>query len=609
MSATGPTAAPSPQPAPPALDALTASNGQLFWVEGRPDGDVLVSWRHGRIRDVLPPGVHASSAVHEYGGGAYVARGHEVWFVRADDQRIWHAAGGALRPVTPLRRHGSARHADLQVSGSGLLVCVRERHDADVVNELVSLPSDGSAEPYVIAQGWDFYSSPRIAPNGSQLAWITWNQPLMPWDGGWLWVADLRPDGLLAEPTLVAGGPDEAVVQPQWSPDGILHYVTDRTGWWNLHKVADGQVTAAISIDAELAVAPWEFGYSTYRFLGNERIATIVQRGARNWLSISHGDDNGSAEPIPLPYTWIKPYLAADRGRLAVIGATPTRAPRVTLVDPVTAASHEIAAGESPSSRVTDAESIRFPTRSGSYSYALLHTAANASSGSSGRVALPLLVRPHPGPTSNAQLRTDAWVSFFTDHGFAVLDVDYAGSTGYGRAFRTALRGNWGVLDVSDCVDAVHHLAAIGWVDPTRVAICGSSAGGYTALRAVATTRTFAAAAVRHAIIDPATWRRTAPKFQAHHADLLIAPPSDHATYQERSVLRHAKAITAPVLIIHGEDDKITSVAEARQLADVLGPYASLITFPDEGHGLRHPSHERQALQAELQHLREALGC
>lgn len=598
--------APQLQATLPSLDALSVADGQLYWIEGRPNGDVLVHWRDGRTRDVLPAGIHVASTVHEYGGGAYLAHGNRIWFVRAEDQRIWCAAGDTMRPVTPQPQHGE-RHADLQVGLSDLLICVRERHGSDpVVNELVSLAGDGSADPQVIAQGWDFYSSPRIKPDGSRLAWLTWNKPLMPWDGAWLWVADLHPDGRLGKPTLVAGGENEAVTQPQWSPDGHLHFLSDRTGWWNLYADQDGHAEAIINIDAELAPAPWEFGYSTYQFLDDRRVATIVQRGSQTWLGVSHRDKR-PPEPVPLPYTWIKPYLAIDRGRLAVIGATPTRAPSISLVDPATAAIQQLHARQSLAGSPAEPDAIRFPTRSGSYSHALLHQAASPGSGGSTRLPQPLLVRPHPGPTANMQLRADPWVSFFSSHGFAVLEVDYGGSTGYGRAYRNSLRGNWGVLDVSDCVDAVDFLAAAGRIDPARVAICGSSAGGYTALRAVATTQTFSAAVVRHAVIDPATWRQAAPKFQAHHADLLIAPPTESATYRERSVIQQAGAIRAPVLIIHGEQDTVTPVSEARQLAQALRGRASLITFADEAHGLRRPDHQGQALDAELAHLERAL--
>ncbi|MGH3568361.1 MAG: S9 family peptidase [Pseudonocardia sp.] len=594
--------------APPAsVDGLSVADGAVYWIEGRPHGDVLVRWSAGRSGEVLPPGVHVASAVHEYGGGAYLARSGEVWFVRTEDQRIWRTAAGTLVPVTPQPRQGEHRHADLQISPEGPLICVRERHHAHRVdNELVSVPADGSAEPRVIAQGWDFYSSPRITPNGSRLAWLTWNRPLMPWDGSWLWVADLDGDGVLGPPTLIAGGPDESVTQPQWSPDGILHFLSDRTGWWNLHRHRGGHTEPVIVVDAELGPAPWEFGYVTYQFLDRHRIAVTVQQGFQAWLGVAHNDHRPLAR-IPLPYTSIKPYLAIDRGRLAIIGATPTHAPSVALIDPSTANTQELTRPRPPTQPSTHPQPIRFPTQDGGQAHAVLHPATPAPSGGYARRTPPLIVRAHPGPTANTHHRPDPWITFFTSHGFTVLDVDYRGSTGYGRAYRNALRGCWGVLDVADCVDAVDHLATAGRIDPTRVAVCGSSAGGYTALRAVATTDTFAAATVRHAIVDPATWRESAPKFQAHHTDLLIAPPSEPEIHQQRSVLHHVPAITAPVLIIHGEQDAVTPVAQARRLASALGARAILITFPDEAHGLRHPDHANHALHAELGHYRRAL--
>jgi dipeptidyl aminopeptidase/acylaminoacyl peptidase len=571
----------------------------LYWIEGRPEGDVLVRWDGVRRADVLPPGVHVASAVHEYGGGAYLVHCGDIWFVRADDQRIWRMVDGRLAPVTAVPEQGEHRHGDLALRPPGLLFCVRERHrSGSVVNELVVLPMDGSGQPKVIASGWDFYSSPRPDLAGSRLAWITWNQPLMPWDGAWLWVADVDADGLLGEPKLVAGGPDESVMQPRWSPDGVLHFLSDRTGWWNLYRQHAGHTEPVIVLDAELGPAPWEFGYASYQFLGSGRIATTVAQRSEVWLGLS---SPGAPEPerIPLPYRSIKPYLAVDRDRLAIIGSGPRQDPRIAVVDPATAIRRELFPSV-PEHNGTEPELIQFPTRDNTHAYAIMHVPP----GSFGTALLPLLVRAHPGPTANAPLRFDPWVAFFNGHGFAVLDVDYRGSTGYGRAYRNALRGAWGVLDVADCVDAVRYLAESGRVDAARVAICGSSAGGYTALRAVATTDTFAAAMVRHAIIDPVAWSRSAPKFQARHADLLITP----ATNRRSSPLQTADAITAPTLIVHGERDTVTSISDARQLAASMGSRATLLAFADEGHGLRSPDHEHQALTAELAHLHRALG-
>jgi len=589
------------------VDAVTIADGRVYWIEGRAEGDVLLVFSAGTVAEALPAGIHVASEVHEYGGGAYRVHGGEVWFVRAEDQRIWRTDLGSLRPVTPEPSHGRCRHADLHIGPQGQLVCVRERHqDGEVVNELVTMPADGAAIPRVIAHGWDFYSSPRISPDGTQLAWITWKPPLMPWDGSWLWTATMSPDGQLGPQTLVAGGAEESVTQPSWSPDGILHFLSDRSGWWNLYRHHHGATEQVVTIEAEMGPAPWEFGYTSYQLLADDVVAAIVQQGGQTWLG-TWTPQRPSPARFDLAYTSIKPYLAAADGQLAIIGSTLTQTPTVALIERDSGRVRELtqpARAARTSHRFTP-EQLRFPTRDNSHAHAELYPAYRSTSGDP--APAPLLVRAHPGPTSNTNLRLDPWVHFFTGHGFAVLDVDYRGSTGYGRGYRNALRGHWGELDVTDCVDAVDYLAANRRIDPTRVAICGSSAGAYTALRAITTTNTFAAAAVRHALIDAATWRDSAPKFQAHHAELLIGLHTDQTTYDERSVLAHTDAIAAPVLIIHGEKDTVTPIAQARRLVDLLGARATLITFTDEGHGLRHPDHSLQALAAELDHLRRNL--
>jgi dipeptidyl aminopeptidase/acylaminoacyl peptidase len=586
----------------PSVDALSVSDGRVYWVEGRPFGDVLVSWYRGRRRDVLPAGISVASAVHEYGGGAYLVHHGELFFVRGDDQRIWWARSGALSPLTARPGDGEHRHADLSARPDGrLLVCVRERHHGgEVSNELVAVPVDPTATATaVIASGADFYSSPRISPDGTRLAWISWNAPLMPWDGTELWVADLGSDGRLGPATLVAGGPDEAVSQPRWGPDGLLYFLSDRTDWTNLYRHRDGRVEPVILADAELGPAAWEFGYASYEFLPQGRIATTLQRGPHTQLALHRGDTR-RPKPVSLPYTSLKPYLAGDDKRLVVIGATVTQGPTVTLIDPDTAHRRELTQASLDKHSSGSPELIRFPTRDGAHAHAVLHHPTDQPAGPPA-----LLVRAHPGPTANTQLRFDPWISFFTRYGFTVLDVDYRGSAGYGRRYRTALRGRWGELDVTDCVDAVDHLAKHTVLDSTSVAICGSSAGGYTALRAVATTDTFAAASVRHAVVDPATWARTAPKFQAHHPSLLV-PPALGPPPAGRGW--PPTAINAPLLMIHGERDTVTPIAEVRRLATALGNRASLLTFADEAHGLRHPGHVNQALRAELDHLRRHLG-
>lgn len=591
MTSTSPPPESGPGPSATAIDALTAVDGRFYWIEGRASGDVLVTSRNGLTADALPAGVHVGSTVHEYGGGAYIARDRVVWFVRAEDQRLWRARDGVLTPLTAHGVDGEHRHGDLCLSPDAqLLVCVRERHTGrGVINELVCMSAEVPGRPRVLASGADFYSSPTFDPTGTQLAWISWNAPNMPWDGTHLWTAPQRPDGSLGQATLVAGSADEAISQPRYSPDGILHFLSDRDGWTNLYRRDDGRVEPVVVCEAELGPAAWEFGYRSYELLPEHRVVATVQEGPRTWLALA--DSEGALARLRLPYTSFKPYLAVDGDDLAAIGSAPTHTPTVVLINMRTGTHQELTVPlrRRRSEPGESLELIRFPTRDNSHAHALLHPPTSTTAGE-------LLVRAHPGPTSNTHLRLDPWVLFFTSHGYAVLEVDYRGSTGYGRAYRNALRHQWGQIDVTDCIDAVTHLTQTPRFDPNRVAICGSSAGAYTALRALQNTGVFRAGCVRHAVIDPTTWARNAPKFQAHHATKL-APPRRGPDASDESV---------PIHLIHGEQDTVTPIEDIR--AYIAGrPHSTLLTYPDEAHGLRHPDHLDQALYSELAHLHSHL--
>lgn len=592
------------------FDAVQMDGAAVYWIEGRSEGDVLVSWTSaGGSKDVLPEGTHVASCVHEYGGGAYLATDQGIWFSRADDQRIWRTTSNGVTPVTATR--GQHRYADMRITRDGLLVCVRERREPGrVVNELVALPAMSCTEPYVIASGWDFYSFPRPSPDGRRLAWTTWNHPLMPWDGTWLWIADVRPDGRLSEPSHVAGGPDESVFQPEWSPDGVLHFVSDRHGWWNLYAYTGAAVEPVLLGETEMGVAQWELGYATYAFLSHGRIAVLLQDGPSQTMAVWHAGPR-RLEPLTLPYMSMKPYVATDGEQIAVVAAAPDRAPRVALIDPLTRDVRELGEGTASIDRrwISMPERVGFATRDGSAAHGVFYPPHNPDARPPHDLPPPLIVRPHPGPTANAALRLDPSTQFFTSRGFAVLDVDYRGSTGYGRAYRCALRGRWGLLDVTDCVDAVSHLAEAGRIDPARMAVSGASAGGYTALRALATTDIFVAGVARSAVIEPALWRAVAPKFQAHYCEMLIgAWPEAEDLYAERSVLQHASAITTPVLLIHGDNDPVTPLQQARDLADRLGRRGSLLVLLGEAHRIRRPANISHALHAELAQYRGALG-
>lgn len=587
------------------VDAVQITGEHVYWIEGRPSGDVLIrsSGSAGR-EDVLPSGLSVASCVHEYGGGAYLATEDAFWFVRADDQQIWRATRAGLRAVTAAPRHGEDRYADLRLSASGLLVAVRERHaHGAVTNELVMLPADGSAAPWPVAQGWDFYSFPRPSPDGRALAWTTWRHPLMPWDGTWLWMAEIRKDGTLGDARHIAGGPEESVFQPDWGPGGVLHFVSDRTGWWDLYtRLPDGEVVSLVHLElADLGTAQWEFGYSTYAFLDNDRIALLSYQGGATQLNI-WDRRRSHVRAVELPYTSIKPYLAAHGRRVTMIGAAPDRMPAVIMTDIDSGESRELtaAAGIAPGLPAPNPEVVAILARDGGQVYARLYRPQPGK----GLAPLPVIIRAHPGPTSNAPLRLDPWVQFFVGHGFAVLDVDYRGSTGYGRAYRNALRSQWGLLDVSDCIDTVEAIGQDGSLDLTRVVISGASAGGYTALRAATNTTKFRAATVRSAIVDPAAWRTAAPKFQSHHADLLLGPISN---WRDRSLLRPGITAHCPILAFHGGQDTVTPLRQVRELVAAVGEQISLVVYPDEGHRLSRPDNIEHATYTELAHYRAAL--
>ncbi|MGH3328547.1 MAG: prolyl oligopeptidase family serine peptidase [Streptomycetales bacterium] len=596
-------------------DAVQMAGKAIYWVEGRPaeEGrDALVRWTPGDgPRDVLPE-VSVASHVHGYGGGAYVAGRHAIWFIDADDQRLYGLSGhGPPRSLTaPPESPSAAAYADVRVTPDQRhLVCVRERRElGGVVNELVALPVDGSEEPWVIASGSDFYAFPRPSPDGRWMAWTTWRTPLMPWDGTWLWLAELRSDGRPGPPELVAGGPDESVFQPEWSPGGVLHFVSDRSGWWNLYARTGGRVEPVFTLEAELGVAQWEFGYSTYAFLAGGRIAVLVQEGSRQRLAILH-PSTGQLQPVGLPYTSIKPYLASDGQHVAVIGSDPTQTPTVATVDSRTGHYRELAGGTTSIevAYVARPEPFSYPTRDGRHAHGLFYPPTNPQVPAPREDRPPLIVRPHPGPTANTPLRLDPYVQFFTSRGFAVADIDYRGSTGYGRTYRQALLGRWGSLDVDDCVDAVDHLAATRRVDLQHVAISGASAGGYTALRAIATSHRFCAGVARSAIVDPWAWREVAPKFQAHYVEGLVGARQGTEDPDAGCLLSGSTRGRPPVLLINGGKDPVTPADHARALAQVLGEQAHLLVYPEEGHALRRSHNIASALRAELVFLRRCM--
>jgi len=414
----------------------------------------------------------------------------------------------------------------------------------------------------------------------------------MPWDSSEVWVADYAPGGGVGAAVRVAGGPDESAVQPQWAEDGSLYFLSDRTGWWNLYRWRDGRTEAVAPMEAECATAPWESGYANYVALPYGRIGMIVQRGPEHRLVVVERDRRNTS--IELPYTSIKPFLAAAGDRIALVGASPTRAQEIALV--ATDGSGRVAVirqGHGEAIAVSVPEVMR--VRSGDAEVTALFYPPVG-----GARPAPLIVRPHAGPTYHSDLRLDGEVQFFTSRGFAVVDVDYRGSTGYGRAFRKALDGHWGRFDVEDCRNVAVHLLATGRALPGAVFISGASAGGYTALRTVCEDGPFCLAVARSAIVDPQRWTTTAPRFQRPHAAVLA---HDGARVLPGRVRR-------PVLLIHGDRDEVAPIGDVTGLATALDErklLAGMLTLEGVGHYVSAPAVLAVALEAELDAYRAVL--
>jgi dipeptidyl aminopeptidase/acylaminoacyl peptidase len=604
-----------------AYDAVHTSGEAVYWLETRPSQDgwaVVVRWTEDTgAADAVPAGFDVGSRVHEYGGGAYLPAGRTLFACHQGDQRLYRIDRQrdpvpiTPAPLTPV----GLRYADLRLVSSGeLLVGVRERQQGeDVVNELVALPVDGSVEPWVVASGHDFYAAPRPSPDGRRLAWLTWDRPCMPWDGADLWVADLGPDGRLGPARHVAGGPQESIVQPEWNAEGILHFVSDRSGWWNLYREHHGQVESLLPLAAEFADAPWELDYSSYAFVGDGCIACRYRQHGRDRLGLLD-PESGRLTDLPIPYTSLKPYLRAVGDRLALIGASPTTSSAVATLHLPTGRL-DVLTGAKLSldpTWVSVPQPIQFPTRDGQTTHALYYPPTNPEVTRPPDAWPPLLVQAHPGPTADAKARLELRTQFFTSRGFAVVDVDYAGSTGYGRGYRERLTGQWGVADVSDCLDAARSLVEAGKVDGRRLVISGESAGGFTALCALASDDFFAGGVSRFGIADLETFRQQAPKFQAHELDRLVGPyPEAAATYRARSPLHLVDRIARPVLLVHGLEDTVVPPSQAQAMAEALerrGVQHVLVAVPGEGHGFRRPVSIRRGVEVELSFYLAALG-
>jgi dipeptidyl aminopeptidase/acylaminoacyl peptidase len=562
---------------------------------------------------------------HEYGGGAYAIHRGTAVVSGFPDQRLYRIDPGGLPvPITPDVGAGKWRFADGSITGDGRWwIGVRERHDlgprvADVVNELVVLPLDGSTEPRVIAGGRDFYANPRIAPDGSRLSYLAWDLPWMPWDGTDVIVADLTPDLTLADERHVAGAcPGEAIWQPEWAPDGALVFASDRSGWWNLERL-DGDVRTVLhEMEAEFGYPLWVFGERSFGFLGDGRIACCYDRDARTRFAVL---DPGSGEllDLDLPHDALRfgPGVAVEGSTIVCIGGSARIPPQVVWLDlsarSVDVLRESVTATVDPA-YLSEPRPISFPSEDGRTAHALYYPPVNPGSSAPEGERPPLIVTAHGGPTGNATPVFDLGLQYWTSRGFAVVDVNYGGSSGYGRAYRELLRGRWGEVDLEDCVAAARFLVAEGLVDGDRLVVRGGSAGGYVVTRALTSTDLFAAGASYFGIADLVPFATgDTHKFESMYEHTLIGPwPEAEALYRDRSPINHVDRLATPMLVLQGTEDEVVPQAQAEVIVAALRerrvPHAYLL-FEGEGHGFRKAENIVAAREAELSFYAQILG-
>jgi dipeptidyl aminopeptidase/acylaminoacyl peptidase len=595
------------------LEQLAVDGAALYWIEARPsEGGRNVIVRRtpdGRTADVTPAPFNARTRVHEYGGGAYAVRGGTVYFVNFADQRLYRQEAGG--PPVPLSPAADLRYADLVVDPRGRLLCVREDHTAagrEPVNTLVSIPLDGGGPGQVLVSGNDFYSSPRLSPDGRGLAWLTWNHPNMPWDGTELWVGGVHADGSLGPAERVAGGPAESVFQPEWSPDGVLHFVSDRTGWWNLYRWQQGAAVPLCPMAAEFGKPQWFFGQATYAFdpVGN-LLCTYTERGF--WKLARLEKESGRLRLLDTPYpevTWSSNLKVTDGGLLLIAGST-TAAPAVVRVDLATLQTEVLRHSSDISvdaGYLSVPQAVEFPTANGQTAHAFFYPPQNRDFTAPAGERPPLLVRCHGGPTAamDAILRLD--YQFWTSRGIALLDVNYGGSTGYGRAYRQRLSGRWGIVDVDDCVNGARAVVERGLADPARVAIRGGSAGGYTTLSALTFRDFFRAGTSYYGVSDLEALAKETHKFESRYLDGLVGPyPGRADLYRERSPIHFTDRLSCPVILFQGLEDKVVPPNQAELMVAALrrkGLPVAYVPFEGEQHGFRRAENIKRALDGEL---------
>ncbi len=599
------------------LSGLSVDGQDLYWLEARPreNGRTVLCRRRadGEIADLTPPPFNVGSRVHEYGGGAYAVEASIVIVSERADGSVWLIEVG--RPPRRIETPEGCRYADFEFDlPRRRVLAVREDHRSrpptDPKAAIVALPLDPAGTETILVEGPDFLSSPRLAPGGERLAWIAWDHPDMPWDRSKLFVASVTREGAVEAARLVAGETPEAIVQPEWSADGTFYFCSDRTGWWNLYALRGAATESLAPVAAEIGGPHWVFRQCYYDFLPDGRIvAAIVRDGIRTAVAIA----GGRTARLGIGQVHACPRPLADG--LAYIATPPAAPPSVCLSPNVDGGAPLVIRRAAPAvlteETISLGEPLDFAARGGP-GHGFWYPPKNRDyKGPSGELP-PLVVLSHGGPTSMTTNSFSLNIQWWTSRGFGVADVNYGGSTGYGRAYRERLYGQWGVVDVEDCAAAARHLVERGLADGARLVIRGGSAGGFTTLAALTTLNLFKAGASFYGVGDLTLLAKDTHKFESRYLDRLIGPlPQAQALYRERSPVNHVDQLACPVIFFQGEDDKTVPPNQAQNMVEAMaarGLPVAYYAFAGEGHGFRKAETLRRALELELDFYGRVFG-
>jgi dipeptidyl aminopeptidase/acylaminoacyl peptidase len=582
----------------------------IYWSEARPleEGRYVIMRRtpDGTITECTPPEYYVRTRVHEYGGGAFTVHKGVIYFCNFADQHLYlQSANGAPEVLTP---GDGYRYADLVMDEKrNRIICIREDHtkEGEAVNAIVSINLNGNDNGTILVEGNNFYSNARLSPDGNKLAYLTWNHPNMPWDGTELRVADVTGDGTLQNAELVTGSASESIFQPEWSPNGVLYFVAEYTGWWNLYRWVNGKPEALHPMEAEFGLPQWIFGMSTYAFVSaNKIICTYTQNGL--WFLASLETDTKKFTPIEAPYTDIS-FPCAGNGFVIFSGGSALQPDSLIRMDVKTLKMETIKQAFEvavDTDYLSQAKPISFPTTDGKTAHALYYAPQNKDYTPPENERPPLIVISHGGPTSATGTTLRYGIQYWTSRGFAVLDVNYGGSTGYGRKYRQRLNGNWGIVDVDDCCNAALYLVKEGLADANRLAIRGGSAGGFTTLACLTFKDVFKAGASHFGVSDLEALAKETHKFESRYLDSIIGPyPERKDLYDQRSPINSAHNIKCPIILFQGDEDRVVPPNQSQLMFEAVRAReipTAYVLFEGEQHGFRKAESIKRALEGEL---------